>query len=238
MIGTSPGRVPAPPRPETELSNRWTSQCVGWLGAAYLRTFGQTWRVQWDQHEEVDRLDREGLPYIHSVWHGHILPLIYTHRDRGLVVLVSQSKDGEFISQVIHRLGYGTVRGSTSRGSLRAMLEMARLGERGHPLGITPDGPRGPRHQIQKGLLVIASRSGLPLVPLTIGVRGARELKSWDRFEAPWPFARFRVVAGKPIYVPSGLPMSILVDEYGPMFQQAMEAVETRALAWRDRTDG
>ena len=151
------------------------------------------------------------------------------------MVLVSQSKDGEYISQVIHRLGMGTVRGSSSRGGVRALLQMAKLGRDGHSLAVTPDGPRGPRHVVQPGLLSIAARSGLPIVPLTSGARSAWRLGSWDRFEIPKPFTRLRVITGKPISIPSTASGELLERDYGPGVQAAMEDVERRAHAFASR---
>ena len=223
------------PQDRTALSAALRFRVAGLLGGWLVRLLGATWRIEWANSEGAARLEREKQPFIVAFWHEHILSLAYTHRDRGIVVLVSQSKDGEYISQVIHRLGMGTVRGSSSRGGVRALLQMAKLGRDGHSLAVTPDGPRGPRHVVQPGLLSIAARSGLPIVPLTSGARSAWRLGSWDRFEIPKPFTRLRVITGKPISIPSTASGELLERDYGPGVQAAMEDVERRAHAFASR---
>lgn len=219
-----------PPRDQTELSGEPKYRWAGRFGSSLLRALGRTWEIDWSVPEAVAALDREQRPYLHAFWHEHLLALTYTHRDRGVVVLVSRSPDGEYISQILHRLGYGTVRGSSSRASLRALIEMARLGKSGHALAVTPDGPRGPRHVLQPGLLAIASRSGLPIVPLSVGARRARRLSSWDKFEVPVPFSRLRVFADAPLEVPSDMRPGELEQSIAPQVQAALERVETRAI--------
>jgi lysophospholipid acyltransferase (LPLAT)-like uncharacterized protein len=220
------------PQDATEHSASLRFRAAGWAGGKLVRLLGRTWRIEWALHEESARLEAEGRPFLLAFWHEHILSLAYTHRDRGIVVLVSQSKDGEYISQVIHRLGMGTVRGSSSRGGVRALLQMAKRGREGHSLAVTPDGPRGPRHVVQPGLLSIAARSELPIIPLTTGARSSWRLGSWDRFEIPKPFTRLRVITGEPISIPSTASPESLERDYGPRVQAAMDEVEQRALSF------
>lgn len=224
-------RSPArrPPRPETPESRRHRYLWAGRAGATILRAWGRTWRIDWEVPSTVRELERTGEHVIYAFWHAHILALSYAYRRRGVVVLVSRHGDGEYITQVIHRLGYGTVRGSSSRGGLRALLEMARLGREGYPLAVTPDGPRGPRHRLQPGILLIAQRSGLPIVPLAMAMRRGERLRSWDRFELPAPGTRLRIVVGEPIHVPREIDPSALEVEWTLPVQQAIDAVEARA---------
>jgi hypothetical protein len=158
------------------------------------------WRIEIDPALQA-WLDA-GNPVVWAFWHGQILPLTYTHRDRGAQVMVSRNKDGELITRVIEGLGFGTVRGSSSRGgaaALRAMLVQLR---RGREVAITPDGPRGPRRQVQDGVVAVAARGGVPVAPLGVDVRPARELRSWDRFVVPRPFSRAVVVMDAPLSIP------------------------------------
>jgi lysophospholipid acyltransferase (LPLAT)-like uncharacterized protein len=225
-------RRSSPPQPETELSARPKYRWLGFWGALLLRLWGRTLRVDWDLPPAVRALEEKGRHLIYSFWHAHILTLAYTHRGRGAVVLISRHGDGEIIAQIIHRLGYGTVRGSTSRGGLKALLQMAQAGKQGHPLGVSPDGPRGPRHVLQPGLLVIAKRSGLPIIPLSAGARRERLLQSWDRFQLPHPFTRVRIVVGQPLYPPEDVALEDLERAWGPEVQEAMRRVEERAERW------
>jgi hypothetical protein len=196
-----------------------------------LRLWGGTLRLEWDLPESVRAIERSGEPVVYAFWHCHMLSLAWAYRDRSAVVLTSLHGDGEAITQVIHRLGYGTVRGSTTRGGVRAALEMARLGRAGCTLAVTPDGPRGPRHRLQPGIVFVAQHSGLSIVPLASGMRSGRRLDSWDRFELPAPFSRLRIVGGEPIAIPAEIPRSeAMVWEI--RVQEAMDAVERRAEAW------
>jgi len=233
--GEPASRGPTPPRPETELSRHWRYRLAGTVGAWLLRLWGATWRVQREVPESIRALERQGHLMIHTFWHAHILSLSWAYRGRGVVVLVSRHGDGEYISQIIHRLGYGTVRGSSTRGGLRSLLEMARLGRMGYPLSVTPDGPRGPRRELQAGVLLIAQRSGLPIMPLASAARWCRFLDSWDRFELPLPFSRLLVTVGEPIHVPPELPPERLLEEFGPQVEEALRRVEERVARWAGR---
>lgn len=226
------------PRPETELSRLPRYRWAGRLGAWLVRLWGWTLRVRWEIPDPVRSLERSGFHLIYTFWHAHILALTYTHRHRSVVVLVSRHGDGEYISQVIHRLGFGTVRGSSSAGGLRSLIEMARLGRAGHPLSVTPDGPRGPRHVLQPGVLIIAQRSGLPIVPLAAGARRCWLLRSWDRFEIPYFFSRVLVAVGEPIFIPSELGQDALLAEYKPKVERALTELEDRVQSWAGRAPG
>ncbi|MCA9756193.1 MAG: lysophospholipid acyltransferase family protein [Candidatus Eisenbacteria bacterium] len=217
------------PRPETEFSRQARFVWAGRIGGAVLRLWGRTWRIRKEEPAAVAEFVRTGQPYIHGFFHEHILSLSYAYRKRGVVVLVSQSADGEYISQVIHRLGYGTVRGSTTRGGLRALLTMAKIGAGGRALSVTPDGPRGPRREVQLGILHIASRSGQPIVPLGVAISSLRRLGGWDRFEIPLPFAKIQIVAGEPIPIAADLSPDELEKRYLALLQERFAYVEERA---------
>jgi lysophospholipid acyltransferase (LPLAT)-like uncharacterized protein len=222
---------PHPPRPETALSGSFRYRWIGRAGGLVLRLWGATLRAEWDLPESVRDLEKSDERVIYAFWHCHILTLAWAYRGRSVVVLVSEHGDGEVITQVIHRLGYGTVRGSTTRGGVRAALAMARWGRAGHPLAVTPDGPRGPRHVLQPGIVFIAQRSGLPIVPLAVRMHRGRRLDSWDRFELPAPFSRIRIVGGEPIAIPAEIARSE-TRAWEDRVQEALDAVERRAEAW------
>jgi hypothetical protein len=135
--------------------------------------------------------------YAHT--HGVLLPLSYSHRRCGIQVMVSESRDGEIIARIIERLGFGTVRGSTTRGGERALVKLAALGRGGFDLGITPDGPKGPRGSAQPGAVLIAARAEVPIVPLGVAASRAWRARSWDRFLVPKPFSEVWVVFGAPL---------------------------------------
>jgi lysophospholipid acyltransferase (LPLAT)-like uncharacterized protein len=167
---------------------------------------GRTWRVRHVGEERVARA-RFGPgrgPVLYAFTHGVLLPLTFTHRDRGIRVLVSQSRDGEIIARILGRLGFDTARGSSTRGGDRAALRLAAMGREGHDLAVTPDGPRGPRGSVAPGVAIVAARGAAPIVPVAVASRPAWNARSWDRFLVPPPLARVWVVYGDPIEVPAG----------------------------------
>jgi hypothetical protein len=145
---------------------------------------------------------REGAPFIFVFWHAQLLPLVHYHRNEGVVVLVSEHADGEYITQVIHRHGFETARGSSTRGGVRGLKGVLRAAREGRDVAFTPDGPRGPRQEFKLGAVVAARLTGLPLVPLALGASRAWYLRSWDRFVIPKPFSKIRIRYGPPRWVP------------------------------------
>ncbi len=127
------------------------------------------------------------------LWHGQLLPLLYHHRDEGVVVMISEHADGEIIARIAENLGFGTVRGSTSRGAARALLGAARAVTEGHDLAVTPDGPRGPARSIAPGSAVVAQRTGAPVIGVGVSAPRAWRLRSWDSFLIPKPFATVHI---------------------------------------------
>jgi len=162
-------------------------------GVILVRLLGRTWRISASHDEEIKKLRAAGRPIIFSLWHGELLPLLYHHRGEGVTVLISEHGDGEIIARIAESLGYRTVRGSTSRGAARALLELAREVEDGHDLAITPDGPRGPAKSVAPGVAVVAHRAGAHVIGVAAFAPSAWRLKSWDRFLIPRPFARVSI---------------------------------------------
>ncbi len=154
---------------------------------------------------EGDAAVAAGQPCLFAFWHARMLPLVITHRGRGGAVLVSRHRDGEWISQVLQRLGFLVARGSSTRGGGAGALQMLESARAGRILGITPDGPRGPRERVKPGTVYLASRSGLPVVPVATASRRTWVLDSWDRFRVPKPFAQVIVTYGPAIRVPPEL---------------------------------
>jgi lysophospholipid acyltransferase (LPLAT)-like uncharacterized protein len=138
---------------------------------------------------------------VFALWHGELLPLLAQHRDQGVVVLISEHRDGEVIAQIAHALGFRTVRGSTSRGAARALLAITRSLQDGDEVAVTPDGPRGPRHTFAPGALVAANRADVPIVAIGVTATRAWRLKSWDAFMIPKPFSRITIVYSDPTFV-------------------------------------
>ncbi len=152
-------------------------------GEEHLRAF-------WDKGETV----------ILSTWHDQLLMMINVYHGPGARILISQSKDGELIARTMKKFGQGTVRGSSSRGGRSAYREMVSLGAMPYDLGITPDGPRGPRHKVKPGVVQLARVTGRPVVPLAFVCSHGHRFKSWDRFLLPYPWGRAVYHVGKPLF--------------------------------------
>ena len=148
--------------------------------------------------ENLAPFRRLRTPVIFVFWHGSLLPLVHYHRHERIVVLVSEHADGERIARVLARRGFGTVRGSSTRGGARGLRALVRAARAGRDLALTPDGPRGPRGEFKPGALAAARMTGLPIVPLAVSASAAWHLGSWDGFMVPKPFARVRVTYGDP----------------------------------------
>lgn len=133
---------------------------------------------------------------IYCGWHGRSFPFAYGFRDKGWWVIISQSRDGDIQNTVFERLGFQTTRGSTGRGGERAAVKAIKALRAGGTLAMTPDGPRGPSQVVQPGIMFIAQRSGARLVPLGIAASPCWQIKSWDRYVIPKPFAKCLLIAG------------------------------------------
>lgn len=178
------------------------------------RALGATWAWRMEGGDAADARGASGWlpvrppvplrPAVYVAWHEHLLPLALLHRRQGVVALVSRHRDGEILARVLHRLGYETVRGSSTRGGGAGLRRMIEAGREGAPLAFTPDGPRGPARTCKPGAVRAAAESGLPVVPLAAAATARRRLGSWDQFMVPAPGARIHVVRGGPLRVPRG----------------------------------
>lgn len=149
-------------------------------------------------------------PVIFGVWHNRLALSMAIYRQyprrrqpgRRLAALVSASKDGALLARILENFGVEPVRGSSSRRGPQALLELTGWAGRGYDLAITPDGPRGPRYRVQEGIIALAQLTGLPILPVVPHVSRKFELRSWDRFQVPWPLARCAVEFKPPLLVP------------------------------------
>ncbi len=160
------------------------------LVAAVLRLLGITWRISSSFAAGAEGEPKRGERRIFCFWHRALIPAVWCFRERGIAVMTSRSRDGEYISQLIERFGFRAVRGSSSRGGAVALLAMRRELEAGGQAAFTPDGPRGPRYQAKPGPVVLARNTGIPLYCFYVACDRAWQLKSWDAMLIPKPFAR------------------------------------------------
>jgi lysophospholipid acyltransferase (LPLAT)-like uncharacterized protein len=194
---------------------------ISWLGSLFLRAVGATSRIIWVNRSVRDDLESEGKGFIYAFWHGRQAFLAYLHRGDAIRPLISQSADGEIIAQVCHRLGLKAIRGSSSRGASEAIMRLQVEIQSGARVGITPDGPRGPLHSVQRGALYLAQLTGAPIVPVAYGAKRKWTVKSWDEFIVPKPFNKIAMIYGEPIYVREGDDLDRKADE----LKQALDYV-------------
>ena len=185
---------------------------VDLTGRYGLRTLFRTLNIQRTGQNTIPRPREERAPVIFVFWHGRLLPLIHVHRHQGTVVLVSEHRDGDYLARLLHHFGFGTVRGSSTRGGVRGLKGLIRAAQRGEDLAITPDGPRGPNRELKLGALTVARMTGLPLVPVGVGVTSSWRIRSWDGLLVPKPFSTVRVAYGPPTLVPGNADQAEIDD--------------------------
>jgi lysophospholipid acyltransferase (LPLAT)-like uncharacterized protein len=193
-----------------------------------IKVLGRTirWQVEgWSNWEDVMR---QGRVPIYTFWHNRVFLAIYFWQKHPMVALTSQSFDGEYIARVLQRFGHGAVRGSSTRGAVRAIIEMTRLMRAGLPTAFTIDGPKGPRYVAKMGAVLLAKKTGNPILPFTITpARFWESKKSWDWFQVPLPFTRARVDIAPAIYVPSDADDKLLELKRGEL-QAALDEINRR----------
>jgi lysophospholipid acyltransferase (LPLAT)-like uncharacterized protein len=199
---------------------------VGYPVAALL-TSTLRWRSEGDEH--YDAVVRSGRQPIMAFWHGRILPATYYFRRRGIVVITSENFDGQWIAGIIERFGYGTARGSTSRGARRALLQLKRDMAAGKPAAFTLDGPRGPARVAQPGAVWLAMATGNPVLPFHIETSRFWTINSWDRTQIPKPFASAAIAIGEPLTVAADADAAE-IERARQTLEERLAGLEQRAL--------
>lgn len=175
---------------------------VSGVGGALVTGIMRSTRATLIHGEVTDqRFVRRGVPAIYVLWHGRLLPCAWYYRNLGLGTLISRNRDGNLVTGMIERWGYRVIRGSSSRGAVGAQLAIVRALRAGTSVALTPDGPRGPRQKMKLGPIRVASKTGVPLIPVSAGARSARVFGRWDRFVVPRPFTWLPVALGEPVWV-------------------------------------
>jgi lysophospholipid acyltransferase (LPLAT)-like uncharacterized protein len=219
--------------PKLTLLQRASIPIIGWLVWAVIRLLGPTIRFDVVGGEKGGRDYRPDLPpNIYAFWHRCIIPGAWYFRNRHGVLMNTTNFDGQWTRRVIERLGYGTAQGSSTRGGLRGLAVMAKRLEEGFDSGFTIDGPRGPRYVAKPGPVMLARKSGRPIVLFHIGLERAWTLKkSWDLMRIPKPFTRGVVVFAPPIYVPREADREAFENKHQEM-QHTLERLRDVAENW------
>jgi lysophospholipid acyltransferase (LPLAT)-like uncharacterized protein len=195
-----------------------------------IRTIGSTVSFEVEGAEQLDSIKAAGRTPIYATWHDRIFLGTYFLQQQGIVFLTSQSFDGEYIARFLQRFGFGAIRGSSTRGGARGLVQMIREMKRGIPMGFTVDGPRGPRYVAKSGPIALAAKTGQPIVPFIVEPSKLRTVRSWDKLQIPMPFSRAKVIFGLPIDV----PLMAEIDGKLAELQISLEDLTERCRVWRE----
>ena len=211
-------------------TKRLQARLIAATGYPLMAALGSTfrWRVEGAAHYQ-HVLD-DGRQPIMAFWHGRILPATVYFRRRGIVVITSENFDGEWIAGIIERFGYGTARGSTSRGAVRALVQLKRDMAAGKPAGFTLDGPRGPAKVAQPGAIWLAKATGNPILPFHIESDRHWTAHSWDRTQVPKPWATIAIAIGEPMAIAADADARAIEDGRRAL-EERLRALEQRATA-------
>ena len=211
-------------------AQRARAAVIAALGHPLIALLGRTCRWQVDGYEHYDALRAARRVPIFAFWHGRILAATYFWRDHGIVVMISENFDGEWIARIIRRFGYGTARGSTSRGARRALIQLKRDVAAGRAAAFTVDGPRGPARRVQPGAVWLAGVTGSPILPFHIEAERHWSASSWDRTQVPRPFSSMAVAIGAPFDVPDPSEDGV-VEAHRAALEQVLASLVDRAAA-------
>ncbi|UCD70708.1 MAG: lysophospholipid acyltransferase family protein [Syntrophobacterales bacterium] len=200
-------------------------------GLAYcvVKLLSWTMKIEVINGQVQDERRRSGEPSIGAFWHGRLLMMPAGYRGKRMTILISRHRDGELISRTVKYFRFKSIRGSTTRGGLSAMREMMKASKEGYDIAITPDGPRGPRYRVQNGIIELARRMGIPIIPVTFNASRKKVFRSWDRFLLPYPFSRGVFIWGEPLLVPRQMD--------GHTFEQKRLLLERRLREITERAD-
>ena len=215
-----------------KIRNPQLIRAASWLGAQFVRSWMRT--VGYEYRPLGPNLDPHQADiagrYIYAFWHENLLAPLSQYARSDIYVLISKHADGQMVAGLAQHLGFELVRGSSTRSGVEAVRQMLRLSQKAH-LAVTPDGPRGPRREVQAGLVYLAAKTGLPVAPVGIGYRRAWRMGSWDRFALPRPFSSMKCVTPEPIRVPADAGRDEL-EHYRQQVERSLNEVGTLAENW------
>jgi len=204
-----------------------------WAFYLLIKFIGRTIRYETEGWENFQEIERDRKIPIYAFWHNRIFAGTYFFRNRGIVVITSQSFDGEYIARFIQRFGYGAVRGSSTRGGVGALVEMIRLMKKGLPMAFSVDGPRGPKYVAKTGAVLLAKKTGNPLMPFVVETEKFWTINNWDNLQIPKPFTRAKIFIAEPIYVGADASEAKIENKRLELQRKLDEAVEL-GKQWRE----
>jgi len=232
--GQDPASLPSAPRRQRKPLRKLRNAGGRWLGrhfgAAAIAQLGRCCRKTELNGEIRQRAEAEHGGLILAFWHGRGVLASPFYRPGNTTALVSASEDGSMATTILEKLGYEIIRGSSSRGGVRALREMLACLERGKHVALTPDGPQGPMHSMSPGAAFMSRATGVPVLPIGLGIDRARRLDTWDRYTLPRLGSQLVTSCGEPIQVPREASGEALA-EYSSRIRAAIREAERKAFA-------
>ena len=206
---------------------------LGFVFYIFTNLIGKTVRFQIEGWEILEKIERDGKIPILAFWHNRIFLATYYFRFRGIIVMSSQSFDSEYVARFIQRFGFGIVKGSSTRGGVGGLIEMIRLMKKGFPTGFSVDGPKGPVYQAKTGTLLLAKKTGNPVLPFSVEAENYWTIKSWDKLQIPKPFTRSKIFIAEPIDVSKNADDSEMKNKHLEL-QKKLDELVGFGEQWRE----
>lgn len=214
-----------------KFKDRLLIRFAGWCFYAAIHLIGKTLRIEIEGVDYKHDGAENCITPILCLWHDRIFAGTYYLRDRGLVVMSSISLDAEYTARCIQRFGFGVIKGSSTRGGTRALIEMSRLMKTGVPMAFTIDGPRGPKYEAKPGPALLAKLTGNPMLPFSVQVKKFWTINSWDKFQIPRPFTRTKIFFAEPIFV-SPVADANELEQKRVELQEALNKLVQKGINW------
>ncbi len=206
---------------------------AGFAFYSLIGLIGSTLRFETSGYQNFDQVKSDGKLPIYTFWHDRIVAGTYFFRDKGIIVLSSSSFDSEYTARCIQRFGFGIIKGSSTRGGTQALVGMIRAMRQGYTTAFTLDGPKGPRYVAKSGPILLAKKTGNPMVPFVVETKKFWTIKSWDRLRIPHPLSRAIVIVGEPIYVDADAKDDALEAKRLEL-QASLDALVIEGEKWRN----
>ena len=219
---------------EYPLKDRIAIRAINVLCFVLLTVIGPTIRFEIEGWENYEKVIAGGRLPVWATWHDRIVTSLFHLKYSGIVVMASRSKDGEYIARLVQRFGFGVVRGSSSRGAARALIEMRRIMAAGKETLFTVDGPRGPRYVAKPGPVYLAKLTGGPILPFMVEPKSCWTLNTWDKLQIPRPFSKALFRIAEPVDVPPDASEETIAAKIGEM-QASLDGLVARGLEWSSR---
>lgn len=221
------------PLADYSFKERLLIRFLGFVFYIFTNLIGKTIRFQIEGWEILEKVERDGKIPILAFWHNRIFLATYYFRFRGIIVMSSQSFDSEYVARFIQRFGFGIVKGSSTRGGVGGLIEMIRLMKKGFPTGFSVDGPKGPVYQAKTGTLLLAKKTGNPVLPFSVEAENYWTIKSWDKLQIPKPFTRSKIFIAEPINVSKNADDSEMKNKHLEL-QKKLDELVGFGEQWRE----